>query len=61
MWTENIGISKIKSLLNFYVDKHWKPNLTKRGYHGYEYKVIDDDFTELIGEFKNNAKVNYLI
>lgn len=53
--TENIGISKNKVIktLNFYVDKHWKRTQSKEATNGYEYKVIDDDFTELIENLTN--------
>jgi uncharacterized protein YceH (UPF0502 family) len=55
--TENIGISKNKVIktLNFYVDKHWKRTQSKEATNGYEYKVIDDDFTELIEKLNNKA------
>ncbi len=60
--TENIGISKNKVIktLNFYVDKHWKRTQSKEATNGYEYKVIDDDFSELIENLTNklNSKAS---
>lgn len=60
--TEYTGISKSRviKILNFYVDKHWKRTQSKEATNGYEYKVIDIEFTELMDNLTNrlNDKVS---
>jgi predicted ATP-dependent serine protease len=59
---ENTTVSKNKILkiLNTYVDIHWKRTQSKEALNGYEYKVIDTNFDELIENFTNklNDKVS---
>lgn len=52
---ENTAVSKNKILkiLNSYVEIHWKRTQSKEATNGYEYKVIDTEFTELIGNLTN--------
>ena len=55
---ENTTVSKNKILkiLNTYVDIHWKRTQSKEALNGYEYKVIDTDFDELIENLTNKLK-----